>query len=74
MRLQIQIAPPLWNRLCSLAHQEHRLPRQQIEFLLDKILRDNQDPTSPEPTSCDCLTKTSTYPAPHAQEHCNAGA
>jgi|GEM_PF-5681045 len=42
MRVQIQIAPLLWERLCTLADREHRFPRQQIEFLLACALSNEQ--------------------------------
>jgi hypothetical protein len=38
MRVQIQIPPELWQRLCEVAHREHRYPRQQIEFLVSYAL------------------------------------
>ena len=38
MRVQIQIPPELWKRLCEVARREHRYPRQQIEFLVSHAL------------------------------------
>ena len=38
MRVQIQIPTPLWARLCEVAHQEHRFPKQQLEYLVQQTL------------------------------------
>jgi hypothetical protein len=54
MRVQVQIPPELWNRLCDVAHREHRYPRQHIEFLVSHALSKEEthaalyDPAPPE--------------------------
>ena len=65
MRVQIQIPPQLWNRLCQAAHREHRYPRQHIEFLIAHALSKEEnraalyDPASMEEAhsqevGCEC--------------------
>ena len=48
MRVQIQIPPELWGRLCALAHEEHRPPRQQVEFILYRALENGAHKTPVE--------------------------
>jgi hypothetical protein len=40
MRIQIQIPDPLWSWVCTLAHVEHRPPRQQLEHLAYQAIRE----------------------------------
>lgn len=44
MRVQIQLPPAIWERVCALARREHRSPRQQIEQWVYGAVGEGQDP------------------------------
>ena len=52
MRVQISLSEQTWRRLCEIASVEKRYPRQQIELLLEKALRELEQTTEREAQRC----------------------
>ena len=46
MRVQIQLPSAIWDRVCALARQEHRPPRQQIERWVCLAVGEGEDPVA----------------------------